>query len=157
MKTLQLSNFSLDAFFELSSKSKIDVTHRKLLKFVLGVNKSCPNLALYGETNEEPLLLKKMRLSLNFWHRVTFMPDSYLVKKALLENIKLRTNWLKTIEKLLNGFNLTDKIGNHITFKKKSKQSLENKFREWWESSLGNSNLSRLNFYKTVSLSHVHF
>ena len=56
-------------------------------------------------------LLKDIDLTLNFWHRVTNLPDTALVKKAMLENIKLRTNWIMTIEKLINRFHLAEAIG----------------------------------------------
>ena len=77
----KLQNFNDDTLINETSSSKIDVTHRKLLKFVLGVSKSCPNLAIYGETGETPISLKSYRLMLNFWHRVISLPETTLVKK----------------------------------------------------------------------------
>ena len=74
-------------------------------------------MAMYGDTNEQPLTMKAFRLMLNFWHRVTNLPDTTLVKKALLENINLRTNWIKTIEKLLGDLSLTDTIDETYKFK----------------------------------------
>ena len=94
----KIQTFNNKSIFVDTSFSKIDLVHRKLLKFVLGVSKSCPNLAIYGETGETPLSLKGHRLTLNFWHRVTKLPESALVKKAMLENIKLRTKWIITIK-----------------------------------------------------------
>ena len=94
--------------------------------------------------------MKSYRLTLNFWHRVTNLPDTALAKKALLENIALRTNWIRTIEKLINTFNLADKIGNHEKFKKATKVALENGFQKWWTNALNDPNLSRLLFYKKL-------
>ena len=37
---------------------------------------------------------------LQLWHRVTNLSDETIAEKALLENVHLRTNWIKTIEKL---------------------------------------------------------
>ena len=88
----ELAKFDQNAIFSNTSIAKIDITHRKLLKFILGLSRSCPNLALYGETGETPLSIKRYRLTLNFWYRVTNLPDTSLAKKALLENIHLRTN-----------------------------------------------------------------
>ena len=116
--------------------AKCDVTHWKLLKSILGVPRPCPNLAIYGESGEIPISMKSYRLTLNFWHRVTNLPDTSLVKKALLENIDLRTNWIRTIEKLINTFNLADKIGNHEKFKDATKHALEDSYREFWINSL---------------------
>ena len=49
-----------DKHFILSETltSKIDITHRKLLKYILGVSKSCPNIAIYGETGKYPFQSK---------------------------------------------------------------------------------------------------
>ena len=122
-----------------TSGSKIDLIHRKLLKFILGVSKSSPSLAIYGDTGEVPVSLKSYRLALNFWHRVSNLPDMYLVKKALLENIELRTNWIITVEKLINRFNLADKIGNHEIKKKVAiyeidiKRTINTGKRNLWE------------------------
>ena len=88
-------------FFKKTEKSKTDIIHRKLLKFVLGVSKTCHNLAIYGETTELPLSLKGYRLMLNYWKRLTTLPDKSLAKKALIENANIRTNWIITIEKLV--------------------------------------------------------
>ena len=123
---------------------------RKLLKFILGVTKSCPNLAVYGETGEVPLSLKSYRLALNFWHRVTNLPDTTLAKKALLENIGLRTNWILTIEKLVGCFNLADKIGNHEKFKKITKFEVDRAYLNHWTIELRKPDLSRLSFYKGI-------
>ena len=120
----ELVKFDNNFIFSNISTSKIDTTHRKLLKFILGVSKSCPNHAIYGETGEIPISMKSYRLTLNFWHRVSNLPNTSLAKIALLENIDLRTNWIKTIEKLINTLNLTDKIENHTKIKKATKTAL---------------------------------
>ena len=83
---------------------------------------------MYGETNETPLTLKGFRLMLNFWQRVTNLPDSSLTKKALLENIALRTNWIITIEKLLGNLALTEHIENMCTFREKARDVIQTKF-----------------------------
>ena len=92
----KLRNFTETSIFDETNNTKTDITHRKLLKFVLGVSKSCPNIATYGETGEIPLSLKGYRLMLNFWLRLSHLPDNNLAKKALTENVNLRTNWIVT-------------------------------------------------------------
>ena len=145
-----VTKFDNDFIFSGTATSKIDITHRKFLKFILGVSRSCPNLALYGDTGEIPISMKSYRLTLNCWHRVTNLPNTSLAKKALLENIDLRTNWIRTIEKLINTLNLADKIGNHEKFKKATKYALENGFQKWWVNSLNDSDMPRLLFYKKI-------
>ena len=120
------------------------------MKNILGVSRSCPSLAVYGETGEVPISIKSYRLTLNFWHRVTNLPNTSLAKKALLENIDLRTNWIRTIEKLINIFNLADKIGNHEKFKKATKYTMEDAYKNYWINSLMDPSLARLLFYKKL-------
>lgn len=137
--------------FEGTAKSKIDITHRKILKSITGVSKSCPNIALYGDTAEIPISLKSARLTLNYWHRITYnLPENSLVKLALSENISIRSNWIITIEKLLNTFQLTDKIGDHDKFKHATRKSIETEWKEWWKQSLGDPQHSRLKFYREI-------
>ena len=79
----ELMKFDDNFIFSETSTAKIDITHRKLLKFILGMSRSCPNLAIYGESGEIPISMKSYRLTLNFWHRVTNLPDTALAKKSL--------------------------------------------------------------------------
>ena len=102
---------------------KTEIFHRKLLKCILGVSKACPNLAVYGEMGEVPLSIKGYRLMLNYWHRLTNLPDDSMCKKALIENVNLQTNWIVTIEKLLKCFNLIEASNSNINnFKNTSKK-----------------------------------
>ena len=80
-----------------SNKSKADILHRKALKYILGVPKSFPNEAVHGDTGEVPLSIKGYKIMLNFWKRLNALPESSLAKKALQENVNMRTNWIKTI------------------------------------------------------------
>ena len=47
---------------------------------------------------------------LKYWHRARDLHHNTLANKALLENFNLRTNWIVTIEKLMNCFKLTNSI-----------------------------------------------
>ena len=149
----KILGFSNTSIYTDTSNSKIDLVHRRFLKYVLGVTKSCPNLSVYGETGETPISLKGYRLTLNFWYRVSNLPDSALVKKALLENINLRTNWIKTIEKLINHYNLADCIDNHNLFKRENRQRTYKAYNIFWENELRKPDIARLQFYKGVKTS----
>ena len=148
LSDLSIRRFDRRSLF--SSESKSDITHRKFLKNILGTSRSCPTLAVYGETGEIPISLKSYRLTLNYWHRVTNLPDTILAKKALLENIELRTNWIITIEKLIGALNVADKIENHAKFKNVVKTALEDGYLNYWTNALSDPTLSRLTFYKKV-------
>ena len=65
-------------------------------------------MAIYGDTGETPLAIKGFTLMVNFWHHLTNLPETSLANIALKENIEIRSNWLKTIEKILNIFNLVE-------------------------------------------------
>lgn len=145
----QIQNFTTESIFLLISDNKTDILHRKFLRYILGVSPSCPNMAVYGETGENPLSLKGLRLMLNFWHRINNLPENTLAKKALLENINLRTNWIITIEKLLGTLGLTEVTENTLAFKRKTKQALASQFSDYWCKTVS-SDSSRLRFYKSV-------
>ena len=52
------------------------------LKRSLGVGKSTPHLALYGDTNKFPLLTRQRYAFIKYWTRITQMPDG-----SILSNI----------------------------------------------------------------------
>ena len=145
----EIQKFSSDSIFQRIRNAKVDILHRKFLKYILGVSPSCPNLCMYGETNEIPLSSKGLRLMLNFWQRVSKLSDTTLVKKALLENIALRSNWILTIEKLLGNLALTEETENTPLFKEKSKRSIQSKFSDYWRNTVA-ADTSRLLFYKSI-------
>ena len=145
----EIEKFSSNSLLEIIGTGKVDILHRKFLKYVLGTSSSCPNMAMYGDTNEQPLTMKAFRLMLNFWHRVTNLPDTTLVKKALLENINLRTNWIKTVEKLLGDLSLTGTIDEALKFKENTRKAMGKRFSEYWNRSV-NEDTARLLFYKSI-------
>ena len=145
----KLETFSTDTIFTDIANTKADILHRKFLKLILGVSKSCPNIAIYGETAGIPLSLKGYEILLKFWYRTTNLDNNTLAKKALLENINLRTNWVQTIENLMRHLNLCDKVDTPNKFKISTQNSIQAKFKAWWKRSL-DSNNERLNFYRTV-------
>ena len=53
----QLANLSSGTLLSLIDKAPLDVLHRKILRYTLGVNKSTPNIAIYGDIGETPLTL----------------------------------------------------------------------------------------------------
>ena len=70
----ELQNITSETLFTNTDR-KIDILHRKMLKYILGTSKSCQNIMIYGETSEIPLSIKGYRLMVNYWHRVTNLPD----------------------------------------------------------------------------------
>ena len=146
----KIESVATDSIFADIADSKTDTLHRKFLKYILGVSKSCPNVAVYGETGEIPLSLKGYGLLLNYWYRISHLHDDTLVKIALKENVKLRTNWILTVENLIRYFNLSDTIDTPGRFKKFTKDSIQKKYKEWWAKSLSDADSVRLNFYRSI-------
>ena len=80
---------------------------------------------------------------LQYWYRVTNLQNESLAKKALLENIDLRTNWITTIEKLIIFFNLSGAVSSNLKWE--TKKEMHASFVEYWKNSISNN--SRLDFY----------
>jgi len=133
----------------MNDNCEINVVHKKFLKYALGVGKSTPNLAVMGDTGEIPLLFKGFRLMLIYWHRLHSLPNESLVKKALNENVQMRTSWIRTIEKLFNLFQITYSE-NTNTFKARTKHSVDQKYLKMWDHHLRHLDQPRLEFFKKI-------
>ena len=149
LSDLDIERFQELSIFQKTEKSITDTVHKKLLKFVLGVSKTCHNMAVYGETGEIPLSLKGYRLMLNYWKRLSTLPDKSLAKKALIENANIRTNWLITIEKLVRVFRLIEVPAKK--FKDTTKTRIPEYFTVNWKNKLLSEDISRLSTYKTIN------
>ena len=145
----QLNDYTQIYPFKATDDCQTDTIHRSYFRYLLGLSKSAPNTAIYGETTEHPQSLKGHRLLLNFWKRISKLPDECLVKKALTENISIRTNWIKTVEKLLATYRLTDVPDKN--FKAKSQENIQKYFINAWKLRLNTENLSRLQVYKQIN------
>ena len=134
--------------------NKCDILHRKFLKYILGTSKTCLNAMVYGETGEIPLSLKGFRLMVNYWQHLMNLPEQTLAKKALLENIQMRSNWIISIEKLMNWCNLADKIESPGRLKKAAYDTTHSKFVNTWINQLNDPNTSKLQFYRKIKVNH---
>ena len=128
----------------------MDILHRKVLKYTLGVNNSTPNIAIYGDTGEIPLTIKGFTLLVNFWHHLNMLPNHSLAYLALKENIEMRTNWLKTVKKIINIFSLAEFTDNP-SFKNISKKTGREFYTAKWTETLSTNNQSRVKFYKQIN------
>ena len=146
-----LKTFTESDLFDNTDRNKTDILHRKFLKYILGVSKSCPNMALYGDTGEIPLSIKGYRLMIDYWKRLNTLPESNLAKIALMENINIRTSWIMTIENLLKAFNLTETTGGEPEFKRASKQYWINYYKSRWHIKIESENMSRLSFFQKIN------
>lgn len=118
--------------YENSLQAPSSVVQLKFLKFVLGVSKQCPTMAVLGETAEIPLLLKGYHRMLNYWNRVREMDDSTWVKKAYMENVSNNSNWCKTIQILNSSQNLHATDISNTQFPMVAKQRIRHNFTSFW-------------------------
>ena len=146
----QLAKLNADTLFSFIDKSPLDILHRKIVRYTLGVNNSSPNIAIYGDTGEIPLTIKGFTLLVNFWHHLNMLPELSLANLALKENIQMRTNWIKTVEKIFNIFNLTEHV-DAVPFKDRSKKVCREFYRNMWTDSLPSNEQSRVKFYKQIN------
>ena len=86
---------------------------------------------------------------LDYWKRLTALPDHSLAKKALLENVQLRTNWILTIEKLVKTFNLIETPDDK--FSVQTKYNINEHFRNTWKNRLMNEDAPRLQVYRNIN------
>ena len=146
------------SFLDLMNKSYSSVLHQRFLKFILGINKSCTNMATLGELGEFPLQVKGVTALLSFWHRVTQMPDDTLAKQAYkysLENESFQSEWIASVKFLLQYLGLENYFRNPSAvnknqFKTVCKAKLKEKIVEQWDMYMDNiGDGNKLRFYKT--------
>ena len=134
--------------------------HQRFLKFILGVNRSCTNMATLGELGFFPLQMHGIVALLSFWHRISQMPEETLVKQAY--NISLNSEsseWVATVKFLTQYLDLEKYFQNPSEvhpnqFVTVCKTKLKAKIIEQWGtyvSKVGTNQNSgnKLRFYKT--------
>ena len=97
------------------TKSEVNTTHQKFLKFILGVKRNCSNMATLGELGEFPLHMYGLISLLSFWHRISLMQDDTLVKQALnfvTNEGPNSSEWLATVEFLVKALNLEENFAD---------------------------------------------
>ena len=82
MTDKELETFTEINVFDNVNNSKADILHRKILKYILGLSKSCPNMAIHGDTRDVPPSIKGYRLMLHYWNRLNNLPETNLAKKS---------------------------------------------------------------------------
>ena len=144
------------------NNSYTSILHQRYLKFVLGVNKSCTNMATLGELGEFPLQMNGIIALLSFWHRISQMSEDTLVKQAYnlsLQEEIVQSEWIASVKFLLQYMDMGNYFQNPRTIKNNQfvsacKAKLKGKIVEQWGtymSNIGSGN--KLRFYKTFKCS----
>ena len=106
LDTLLKGNLTMESRYFLFQPVKVQI---KFAKYILGVNKTAPNLAVLGELDMIPCSVDAIKLCVGFWyHVVNSNPDS-LINKIDLSSVNNNSDWYRIKMKLL-----FDKVGfNH--------------------------------------------
>ena len=133
----------ITSVYELATQADMTTTQLKFIKFILGVGKSSPNMAVLGEAAVLPLLLRAQVSMLKYWNRIKAMDDNTLVKLAYKENLETNSTWCKTIQVLNTTFNLHKNDWSQQEFPNAMKKKVKSDFIAHWRSRIGNPELEK--------------
>ena len=139
LDTLLKDNVSMESRYFLFQPVKVQI---KFAKYILGVNKTAPNLAVLGELGMIPCSVDAIKLCVGFWHHVVNSNPDSLINKIYLSSVNNNSDWYRIKMKLL-----FDKVGfNHVwenqnSFSKNRLtyaiyKKLRNNFIKFWEESI---------------------
>ena len=74
----------------------------KYLKYILGVRKQTPSLAVYGETGRFPLHIRQQIRMITYWAKLEKMPESNILAKCLIIQKSLKNNWYDKMFNILS-------------------------------------------------------
>ena len=92
---------NVENFVSKINRTVSEKVHLSFLKWALGVHRKASNVGVWGESGRYPLIYQSIRLTLNYYKRLSHMPDNTFVKAALHEQKLLNLPWFKNIEPLL--------------------------------------------------------
>ena len=141
----------ITSVYELATQADMTTTQLKFIKFILGVGKPSPNMAVFGEAAVLPLLLRAQVAMLKYWNRIKAMDDNTLVKLAYKENVETNSTWCKTIQILNTTFDLHRNDWSQAEFPNAMKKKVKSDFIAHWESRIRDSDLEKkLGLYSKV-------
>ncbi|KAL5254064.1 hypothetical protein ACHWQZ_G013727 [Mnemiopsis leidyi] len=83
------------------SLTNCEKVHLHFLKWALGVHRRASNAGVWGESGRYPLIYESINLTLNYIRRLQRLNNNSLVSLALKEQQKLKLDWWRGIEPLL--------------------------------------------------------
>ena len=132
------------------------------IKYLLGINRRASNAAAWGETGRFPLLIKSIKLCVNYFIRTINLDDSHLVKAAMEEQISLNLPWFSGIKSIIDTFDSINPIDYNCSPSESTNalmmstlcsstdivNSLQEQFKQVWSASVAQS--PKLSFYNTI-------
>ena len=137
--------------YTIASESPLTRTQLKFTKFVMGVGKYCPNMAIFGESAAIPLLTRAQIHLMKFWDRIKNMEVDTLVNLAYRENLTMNSNWCKTVQTLNSIYNLHAREHEPKDFPSMVKKLIKNDFISYWKSRISNPSVEKkLSLYAKI-------
>ena len=101
IKYVKNKPFNVENLISKINRTASEKVHLSFLKWALGVHRKASNVGVWGESGRYPLIYQAIRLTLNYYKRLSNLPDGMFIKAALHEQKTLNLPWFKNIEPLL--------------------------------------------------------
>lgn len=75
--------------------------HLSFLKWALGVHRKASNIGTWGDSGRYPLIYEAIKLTINYYKRISNLKSTSLVHAAMKEQIHLNLPWYKSIKGIL--------------------------------------------------------
>jgi len=152
MAKLQSKQYSLP---QAVSKDPIEITHLKMLKWLLGVHKKANNNFCYGDTGRLPWAISSLPQCVKYFTRVSLSCNdpkdpTYLLYHTFQEQKLLNLQWYNTWN------NVISEAADNSSFQDPSNVSLPSMVRNYWENtfirqwSLSLEKQSKMSFYRSI-------
>ena len=147
--------YASPVWFKNKQIDRLEHIQTKFLRRSLGVGHSTPNLALYGDTNKYPLLVRQQYMFLKYWARLTQMPSGSVMHNIYIEHQNLDTPFMKTVKNTLESAGVLP--GNlpivlkkdTLFFLRHMRHNLEFLYKEKWLADINDSETNpMLRLYK---------
>ena len=136
-------SYLIDAKKDLYTKwlsDEIEKCHLHFIRYILGVNRRTPKIAIYGETGRLPLLNEILCNVLKYWLRIRQLPVNSLLYNVYVSNVDIYPlkSWVSAIEILAQKLNIGrhDLLLSNIKMVQKVKILLKNTFVAKWNHDL---------------------
>ena len=137
----------------------LEKIHRSFLKSILGVRKTVPNVYVYKELNQEPIINIRLFRIVKYWLKILRLKDSNPVKiiyKTLKRDIEINqniTNWVSLLKNNLEKFGfgyawVQQDIPNELKFLSEFKQRISDIYLQQCHETI--SNLSEHRIYRLL-------
>ncbi len=94
------------SFYNELKNNIFEKCHLKYLRYVLGVNKKAPNLAIYGDSGRFPIYLSTISMFIKYWHRLVNVKNDILQDAYKLHEMN-HSEWYNDVTTLFKRVELS--------------------------------------------------